>query len=56
MAIFGVLQASKGNREASEGRETPLSSRVCLSLHVRFVRRSPEKQEKNSSCSAGYMI
>ena len=56
MAIFGVLQASEGKREASEERETPLSRRVCLSLHVRFVRRSPEKQQKNSACSAGYMI
>ena len=54
---FGVLQASEGEREASEERETPLSCRVCLSLlHVRFERRSPEKQKKHSACSAGYTI
>ena len=57
LLFWRFQQASEGESEASKERETPLSCRVCLSLlHVRFERRSPEKQKKHSACSAGYTI
>ena len=46
--FFGPFQASecKGRSERGAQGSRAFLRRVCLSLHVRFVRRSPEKRKK----------
>ena len=56
--FFGPSQASEGKGRSERGAQGTRAflRPVCLSLHVHFVRRSPEKQKKNSANSAGYII
>ena len=46
--FFGPFQASecKGRSERGAQGSRAFLRRVCLSLHVHFVRRSPEKRKK----------